>query len=197
MPGRLGWRAKLGSTSTVGLFILLLGIGLRTQTCRSFPPRAASIPTSTRGMQAPCRQGSPVGRDRKVAQATLVRAPLPIPSTHIETGSDCKHRVRTEATLVTAARELRLHIWGHSKMRREGETIPPVWPYARSRAVSQSCKTQQNSWFRVHKQLPCERQHRRLHASLATPATLGEDSSHDSDLSLHSSTPLQFPEEGG
>lgn len=43
-------------------------------------------------MQAPCRQDSPGRRERKGAWATLVWAPLSILSTHLERGSDLKHR---------------------------------------------------------------------------------------------------------
>lgn len=148
-------------------------------------------------MQAPCRQGSPGRRERKSALANLVRAPLP-PRQLIWREEVIKGlERRAEAILGIAEGELQFHIGGQGKMLRKGETIPPMLPYACSRAVSQSCKTRQSAWLWVHEQLPCGGQRHRLHASLATLYCLCEDSSYDSDLSLHSSTPLQFPEGGG
>lgn len=81
-------------------------------------------------------------------------------------------------------------------MLREGEAIPPTPPYARSRAMSQSCKTRQSAWLWVHEQLPCGGS-AITYMHVWPPWAASEDSSYDSDLALHSSTPLQFPEEGG
>lgn len=115
----------------------------------------------------PCRQGSPGGDgEGKGAQTTLAWAPLPVPSPHVETGSDCKHSGRAEASLGAAA-----PFGGRGKMQRERETSPPLRPHARSRAASQSCRTGQNARLRVHEQLPCERQRRRPRAAWPACAT--------------------------